>query len=513
MKHYILAHDLGTSGDKATLYREDGVLLASTLYEYPTSYPFPGAVEQDPEKWWQAVCKSTKELLAKADASNRDVAVISFSGQMMGCLLLNGQGKPLRHMMIWADNRAKSQEIWMENQTGAERGYQITGHRISASYTAAKLLWVRDNEPEIYKKCSRVVQAKDYIIYRLTGKLVTDYSDASGTNLFDLKRKVWSEELLEAFDIPEKLLPELHSSADVAGYVTVEAAEETGLLAGTPVVTGGGDGSCACVGAGVVGEGNAYNILGSSSWISSASREPVYDEKMRTFNWVHLDPELYTPCGTMQAAGYSYRWFADTFYKEEKEQAKRSGRSIYEKINEDAANVRPGAEGLIYLPYLLGERSPRWDPDARGCFTGISVTTTKADMARAVLEGVGFNLKVILDILQEKESIESLIMIGGGAKGRVWMQILADIFQKELLVPRYLEEASSMGAAICAGVGVGIYPDFKVVRKLNPPEERVMPNPEYRTVYERLYKIFNETYEALKPMYRELAGYRGEAAN
>lgn len=508
MANYILAHDLGTSGNKATLYREDGTLLASALYEYPTYYPFSGAVEQNPEEWWIAVCNSTQMLIEKAGIKNTDIAAVSFSAQMMGCLPVDKDGDALRNMIIWADTRSGKQETWMNRQIGAWKGYEITGHRISASYSAAKLLWIRENEPEIYKKCYKMIHAKDYIIYKLTGKLVSDYSDASGTNLFDINTKKWSEELLDAFDIPADILPEVHPSTDIAGKVTAQAAALTGLAQGTPVVIGGGDGSCACVGAGVVREGSAYNVLGSSSWISMAGKKPVFDDEMRTFNWVHLNPDLYTPCGTMQAAGYSYSWYRNTLCSFERKTAEAAGISAYDLINEGVIASKPGAGGLIYLPYLLGERSPRWNPDARGSFIGLSVTTTKGDISRAVLEGVGYNLKVILDILQKQQQIDALILIGGGAKGKVWLQILADIWQKRILVPKYLEEATSMGAAICAGVGIGMYDDFLVAEKLNREEYAIEPNPENAEVYEKLYEIFNESYEALTGVYSKLADYR-----
>lgn len=508
MANYLLAHDLGTSGNKAVLYHEDGTLEASALYEYPTYYPHPGWVEQDPNDWWTAVCQSTKLLLEKSGVNPSDIAAVSFSGQMMGCLILDAEGKPLRNMMIWADTRSVRQEKWMQEQAGMERGYHITGHRLSASYSAAKLLWVRDNEPELYRKCSKMIHAKDYIVYLLTGNLVSDYSDASSTNLLDITKKEWSEELVNAFDISKSILPEIHPSADVVGKVTPEAAQATGLAAGTPVVIGGGDGSCACTGAGVVSEGSAYNVLGSSSWISLASKTPVFDETMRTFNWVHLDPELYTPCGTMQAAGYSYNWYRNTFGDHEKEIAGRTGGSAYDLLNQGIEASAPGAGGMLYLPYLLGERSPRWNSEARGAFAGINITSEKGDFSRAVLEGVGFNLKVILDILQQKHQIDELTVIGGGAKGDVWMQILADIWQKPVVIPRFLGEATSMGAAVCAGVGVGIYPDYKAALKMNPKEKVILPRAEYKERYDMLYSIFNHAYEAMVPIYTELAEYR-----
>lgn len=508
MERYILAHDLGTSGNKAVLYRADGTLAASAVASYETRYPRPGWAEQDPEDWWRAVCDSSRALIARAGIAPGEVACVSFSAQMMGCLLVDKDGAPLRPMIIWADTRAAAEEKRMIETLGMETVYRITGHRASASYSAAKLLWVRGNEPEVYAKAYKMLHAKDFIIHRLTGRFVTDYSDASGTNLFDLRKKEWSREICGALEIPLGLLPEPRPSAETAGTVTADAARACGLLAGTPVVIGGGDGSCACVGAGVVAEGNTYCVLGSSSWISTASREPVFDDEMRTFNWVHLDPALYTPCGTMQAAGVSYSWYRDTLCGEEIRAAREAGVSAYALIDEAARRAPPGADGLLYLPYLLGERSPRWDHAARGAFVGLGVTTTKAEMSRAVMEGVGYNLKVILDILDERQPIEALTVIGGGAKGRLWLEILADIWQKPLEAPAYLEEATSLGAAVCGGVGVGMFPDYSVARRFNKTAGRIEPNPANADRYKILYQAFNEAYEALRPVYGALAAYR-----
>lgn len=508
MENYILAHDLGTSGNKATLYDMNGRLAASELVEYPTYYPQAGYVEQDPEDWWRAVCTATRVLLEKSGVKSNEIAAVSFSGQMMGCVLTDANGDPLRRALIWADTRSTAQEHRMIDAVGMADGYQITGHRLSASYGAAKLLWVKDNQPELYEKCDKMLNAKDFIIKRLTGKFVTDYSDASGTNLFDLKEKRWSDRLVKAFEIRESLLPEAHPSADIAGGITAEAAKATGLLEGTPVVIGGGDGSCACVGAGVTAEGKTYNVLGSSSWISMASRVPVFDDEMRTFNWVHLDPELYTPCGTMQAAGVSFNWFRNTLCGEEIEKAKALGVSAYKLIDEEISLTEPGADGLLYLPYLLGERSPRWDFNASGTFLGLRASTTRAHMARAVLEGVGYNLKVILDIFDHPEKypkIEEIVFIGGGAKGKVWAQIMADIWGKPLIVPRYLEEATSMGAAVCGGVGIGAFTDYGVISRFNPEDTKIYPREQYRTRYDDLYRVFNQAYDSLRSVYSELA--------
>lgn len=510
MGNYLLAHDLGTSGNKAVLYLENGRLAASTLCEYPTYYPGSGCVEQNPGDWWQAVCRSTKELLEKSEVKPEQIAAVSFSGQMMGCLLLDKNNVPVRPMMIWADNRAREEEQTLVERIGAERGYRITGHRLSASYSAAKLLWIKNHEPENYKKGCKMVLAKDYIVYLLTGNLITDYSDASGTNLLDITKKAWSEELLEACEIPREMLPEIFPSAYVAGTVTAEAARIVGLLEGTPVVLGGGDGSCACVGAGVSRAGKAYNVLGSSSWISMASEAPVFDKTMRTFNWIHLDPKLYTPCGTMQAAAYSYRWYKDALGQWEAAESSKNGKSPYDILNAGVQSAPAGSGGVLYMPYLLGERSPRWNPDARGAFIGMNITTGKGELARAVLEGVAFNLRVILESLETAFPIEELTVIGGGAKGEIWLEILADIWKKKVIVPSFLEEATSLGAAVCAGVGVGIYKDFSAAERMNPARRVFLPQAGCAKQYDRLYHIFNQAYEALVPVYAKLAEYRAQ---
>jgi len=510
MSKYILAHDLGTSGNKATLFSLDGELGASVLYEYPVSYPYDGWVEQDPEDFWKAVCVSGKQLLEKANVSPADVAGVSFSGQMMGCLLVDKEGKHLRPIIIWADTRAGKQADEMEKKLSMEYIYRVTGHRCSASYSAAKLLWIRDNESDIYKRGYKMLHAKDYIIHRLTGNFVSDYSDASGTNLFDLVKKDWDETLLKELGIPRSLLPDAHPSSGKAGGISAQAARETGLLEGTPVIIGGGDGSCACVGAGVVSEGSAYNVLGSSSWISLASKAPVYDPEMRTFTWVHLDPTLYTPCGSMQAAGYSYSWYKNTLCLEEIALSQQSGESPYKFINESVAASPPGANGLVYLPYLLGERAPRWDHDARGVLIGLSVSSSKGDVSRAILEGVAFNLKIILDALEKGMSggIDEVILIGGGAKGDVWLQILSDIWQKPLAVPLFREEATSLGAAVCGGIGIGAFKDYTVINKFNKVEKTVKPNAALAERYNALFSVFDKSYESLKGVYRDLAEYR-----
>jgi len=505
---YILAHDLGTTGNKATLYTPEGELVASCFYPYETHYLSATWVEQNPEDWWRAVCLSTAKLLADSKTSPEVIKVVSFSGQMMGALPVDRRGTPLRPAIIWADQRGVKQAELLKEKVGMERVYKITGHRASPSYSAAKIMWVRDEEPELFKKAHKFLQAKDYIAFKLTGRFVTDYSDASGTNLLDLRKKEWSGEILEGVGLPEEVLPELHPSTDVIGEVTPEAAEECGLKPGTPVVIGGGDGSCAAVGAGVVREGAAYNYLGSSSWVALATQEPIYDPKLRTFNWVHLDPDLYSPCGTMQSAGGSLQWARDELCTSEREAAETLGLDPYELINLEIAKSPEGAKCLLFLPYLLGERSPHWNPNARGVFLGLTRNHTKKDMLRAVLEGVCFNLRIIIEAFEEQgATIEAVRVIGGGAKGWIWRKIMANIYGKPILLTAYPLEATSLGAAIAGGVGVGLFQDFSVTEQLVKITARQEPDldGEKASRYERLFEIFKEAYEQLLPIFEKLS--------
>ena len=495
---YVLAHDLGTSGNKATLFDGDGKMVMSARRSYKTRYPKPGYVEQEPADWWRAVCETTVELLEAGAVKPGQIACVAMCGHMMGCVLTGADGGALRPAIIWADTRAAKQERDMLAAVGMEEGYRITGHRLSASYTAAKLLWIKDNEPSVYAAGEKALNAKDYILYRLTGNYVSEYSDASGTNLFDLSGLRWADGILRELGIRESLMPELHASTDVVGGLTGEAAAACGLLAGTPIVAGGGDGSCACVGAGAVNVGDVYGIMGSSSWISSVAEKPLFDPDFRVFSWSHLDSKLYAPCGTMQAAGVSAQWFADMLSPD--------GGSV-EEANSLAAESRPGANGLIYLPYLLGERSPRWDIEARGAFVGLSATTTRADMARAVAEGVGMNLRMIIDCLGV-EAGKTITMIGGGAESDFWMGVFADIWNRKIALPEYLSEATSLGAALAGGIGVGVYGGFGDIAKMNRINKTIEPGGSRAAVYDALTPAFDAAYEGLRAANSLLASIR-----
>lgn len=508
MKRFILAHDLGTTGNKASLYDETGQLIATSLSEYGTIYEHAGWAEQNPEDWWQAVCDSTKQLLLNSQTAKTEIACIVFSGQMMGCVALAKDAKPLRNAIIWADLRATEQVNWLAEKLSPDEVYHITGHRLSASYSLAKILWLREQQKDLYKETYKFVHAKDAIVARLTGNFVTDYSDASGMNLYDLERTNWSEKLLEASDLDPHKLPDLKQSIDVVGEVLASVAEELGLNAGTPVVIGGGDGCCAATGAGVIREGRAYNYLGSSSWIALATSKPLYDPDQRSFTWAHLIPGMFSPCGTMQAAGASYAWARQELGTFELELAKTQGISAYEIMDQQAQSSSIGANGLVYLPYLLGERSPRWNPKARGAFIGLEIRHSRADLFRAVLEGISLNLKIIMDAMTAQGvSIDAMRIIGGGAQGVFWNQLLADIYGVTVQRLAVLEEATSMGAAIAGGVGIGLYQDFSIVDTMNPVVSSAEPDREAHAQYQKLLAIFNKAYDALLPLYEDLADW------
>jgi xylulokinase len=506
MTQYVLAHDLGTTGNKASLYDGDGRLLGSAFYAYDTYFDHTGWAEQNPEDWWAAVCTSTKQLLAEADVQGSEIACIVFSGQMMAAVPLDEHARPLRRAIIWADQRSVAQQEAVAERIAPERVYRITGHRLSASYSLTKILWIRDHQPDIYRRTHKFTHAKDSMVARLTGVFVTEPSDASSMNLYDLDTGTWSGDILDAAGLDGDKLTDIAPSTHIVGGVLASVAQDVGVAAGTPVVIGGGDGSCAAVGAGVIGEGAAYNYVGSSSWIAIATPKPIYDPQLKTFTFAHLVPGMMMPTGTMQAAGASYQWTRDQLAPVEVEAAKALKISPYELMNLTADRSPAGANGLLFLPYLMGERSPRWNPRARGAFIGLTIRHTRADMIRAVLEGITFNLRVIFDAFTTQGArIDSMRVIGGGARGRFWNQMMADIYGVPVQRLAVLEEATSMGAAVAGGVGVGLYKDWSIIHQMNQIADTLHPRQAEAARYARLYPVFEAAYHALLPIYDRLA--------
>lgn len=503
---YLLAHDLGTSGNKATLFSSDGKLIDSVTYHYSVSYTNGTWAEQDPEDWWRAVVETTRTLTEKVEKGS--IAAVSFSGQMMGCVCVDETGAPLRKAIIWADMRAVEQQKEIAERISERDFYRITGHRLSPSYGGQKFMWVKKHEPEVYKKTYKLLNAKDYVIFKLTGAFVTEYTDASSTCLLNLDQLAWSDTLLEAMGIDRAKMPELHRSTDIAGHITEEAAALVGLLPGTPVVCGGGDGVCSAIGTGCIDEGVAHSSMGTSSWISITSKKAIYDEEQRTFNWAHIVPGYVLPTGTMQSGGGAYAWYVDNFCGEEAALAKARGTSVYTILEESLRKSPPGSNGLLFLPYLMGERSPRWNPDARAGFVGIGMEHRRSDFLRAIEEGVAMNLNIVLDIFRNHgQTIRDMVVVGGGAKSGVWQQILADVYGVRLQIPTLLDEATSMGAAITAGVGIGLFEDFRAADRFLEIRHSVEPIGENRELYRKLQPVFDAAYNGLLLVYEGLKAF------
>lgn len=500
MEKLILAHDLGTSANKATLFREDGATVASATHPYSTTFGKGGVAEQNPDDWWQAVCISTRKLLENRDPGQ--IAAIALSGMMMGCLCVDRNGKPLRPHILYCDQRALAQADRFGERAGSEAVYRISGNRPNAVNSAAKYMWVKEHEPEIYRNTHKILNAKDYVNFLLTGRLATDPTDASGTNLYDLEAWAWSEKLIEAAELDADRLPEIVPSTAVLGELTSDAAAALGLRPGVPVVEGAADGICAGIGAGSVREGSAYICLGSSAWVGITADAPIYDPEERSITFAHAVPGKFQPMGTMLAGGSLYSWLRATLHPD------NPGYS-YKLMDESAKTSRPGANGLLFLPHLMGERSPRWDSLARGGWIGLDMTHTHGDMLRATLESVALNLEITVSIFQKlARPITEITMIGGGARSELWRQIMADITGVPILRSTSPDESTSIGAAIIAGVGAGIFRDFSVVDSFVSAEAKNEPNPANQAVHAEQKLLFDRTYKALEPLFPAFAALR-----
>ncbi len=506
MADYILSHDLGTTGDKATLVDEKGNILAVSFAGYNTYYPKTGWVEQDAEDYWKAFCKTTRDIIARANIKPESIAVVSFSGQMMAALPVDENFNPLRRSIIWADMRSGKQVEDMLEKIEFERVYRITGHRPAASYSASKILWIKENEPEIYSTTYKFLHAKDFIVLRLTSNFFTDYSDASGMNLLDINSLKWSEEMLEITGIDKNKLPDIVESTSVAGKVREEVSGECGLKTGTPVVIGGGDGACATAGAGVVKRGDSYIYLGTSTWMGITDTRPLLDPEFRTFTFCHFKKGLYFAAGTMQTGGGAYGWFKNVMCEKEQEDSNNKDIDVYEILNNKAAEVEAGSDGLIFLPYLMGERTPLWDSNARGAFIGITIRHRKEHFIRAILEGVAYNMRSIVEIFRELGAKTEIIrIIGGGAKSELWRKILSDVINTKIGRLNLIEEATSFGAAIAGGVGVGIYDSIEEGAKIIKITDIVKPDEESVKRYNLYYEEFLNSYPALKEIFHRLS--------
>jgi xylulokinase len=492
MRRLIVAHDLGTSGDKASLHDATGRLIASHTEAYRTDFGPGGHAEQDPLDWWLAFGTATRALLDETGAAASDVACVAMSGQMMGVVLVDEADEAVRPALIWADTRARDEAAELARRFGADRGYELLGHPIDPTYCLPKLMWLRDHVPRDWARASGFLVAKDYVTLRLTGRRSIDPSDAAGTDAWDQVAGTWSSELLAAAGIDAALFPKVVPSASVAGGLRAEAAEACGLEAGTPVVVGGGDGACAALGAGLVPGATAANAtLGSSAWISIASDRPLRDPRRRVVTFDHVIPGHYAPLGAMQAAGTALDWVAATTGARD--------RAAMTALVAAAGEVDAAAEGLFFLPYLLGERAPLWDPSVRGTFVGLARHHRPEHLVRACLEGVAFNLYgTFLALVEIGGPIDVIDAIGGGARSDVWLRIMADTWGVRVRRRSIVDEANSLGAAVVGGIAVGLIDDWSAATALSSIEATFEPDPARHDRARADHERFADAYQRLR---------------
>lgn len=502
---YLLGIDLGTSGTKTALFAADGTLVASATAEYPLSQPQAGWAEQDPEDWWRGAVESVRRTLglarAKAGVAPREIAGIGLSGQMHGAVLLDRAMAVIRPALIWCDQRSAPQAEEIHERLGAERVIALTGNPALPNFTATKVLWVREHEPENYARVAHVLLPKDYLRWRLTGELATEVSDASGTLFLDVTHRRWSEEMLAELEIPAEWLPAVHESPEITGRVSAQAAAATGLPEGTPVVGGGGDQSAGAVGNGIVEQGIVSSTIGTSGVVFAFTPEIKADPQGRLHSFCHAVPGKWHVMGVTQAAGGSFQWFRNHLGAAEVEVARLTGADPYEYLTAEAAAVPPGAEGLVFLPYLMGERTPHLDPQAKGVFFGLTARHTRAHLARAVMEGVTFSLRDCLELIEGLGiAVDEVRLSGGGARSPLWRQMQADVFDRRAAVVSS-REGPAFGAALLAGVGTGVYPSVEeACRATIRTKERVEPG-EDRPAYERAYQVYRRLYPALRELF------------
>jgi len=502
---YLLGIDVGTSGTKTVLFSEKGQALASYTGDYPLYQPQNGWAEQDPEDWWKAAADGIRAVLSAVPEAKKEKIAIGLSGQMHGLVMLDKEERLLRRSIIWCDQRTAEEVEQMKKVVGEKRLIEISANPAMTGFTAAKILWVQNHQPDIYSRCAHILLPKDYIRFRLTGEFATEVSDASGMQLMDVKNRSWSSELLAAFNIDRGVLGKMYESPELTGTVHETAANETGLPKGSPVAAGAGDNPAAAIGTGIVRQGRAFNTIGTSAVIYAVTDELRLDMQGRIHSLCASVPGKWTLMSCTQSAGLSLRWLRDTCCGEEIEQAKRENTDPYVIMTRLAEDVPVGADRLLFLPYLMGERSPHPDPLCRSAFVGLSARHGRAHLIRAVMEGVAFSQRECLDVFREMGvDVDCMTVCGGGGKSPLWRQMLADVYNCPVNTLK-VDEGGALGAALLAGVGAGAYKSVEeacdAVVQYNEPQN---PSPNVNA-YESYYQLYKKLYPTLKPIFAELA--------
>ena len=502
---YLLGIDVGTGGTRALVIDEAGQVVSTATEDHrPFASPAIGWAEQDPSDWSRACGAAVRNALAKSQLRGDQIACVGLSGQMHGAVLLDGNARVVRPALIWCDVRTEKQSRDLTAQIGRERLIQLTCNPALTNFTLAKCLWVRENEPENWRRVRSLMLPKDYVRLELTGECATDVADASGTLLLDVAHRRWSKEMLEVVQMDESLLPTLYESPEVCGNISVTGAAATGLRCGTPVVAGAGDQAAGSIGMGVVSAGTVSATIGTSGAVLAATDSPALDPEGRLHTFCHAVPGRWLVMGVTQAAGLSLRWFRDQF-------AAGSGRSdSYEKLTAEAANAPSGSDGLLWAPYLMGERTPYLDPAARGTLVGLTASHTRAHVIRAIMEGVAFSLRDTFTIFQQiKVPVKNIRLGGGGARSALWRQMQADIYGQRVETVA-AEEGAAYGAAILAGVGAKAWPSVDaacnaVVRVAG----NLSPNLDNSQVMEKAYTAYRRIYPAMKSIFNSIEIYCG----
>lgn len=492
---YVIGIDLGTSGTKTVLFDEAGTVIASALIEYPMYQPQNGWAEQEPLDWWNAASKTIKAVIDKSGVNAAEIAGVGISGQMHGLVMLDENNDVIRPSIIWCDQRTAAECEEIEALVGHERLIEITANPALTGFTASKIMWMKNHEPENYAKCTHILLPKDYVRFMLTGEYATEVSDASGMQLLDIAQRCWSDEVLEKLNIDKKLLAKVYESPEITGYITEEASALTGLSVGTPVVGGAGDNAAAAIGTGTVHNGDAFTTIGTSGVVFVHTKEMSIDPAGRVHTFCCAVPGEWHVMGVTQGAGLSLRWFRDNFCADivEKEE------NPYKVMDDLADHSGISARKLLFLPYLMGERTPHLDPNARGAFIGLSAIHDRGDMIRAIMEGISYSLADCLSVLDEMGvHPEKMLACGGGGTSILWRQMLADIYGMPVSTVES-KEAPALGVAILAMVGAGIYPTVQeACDKILHLKTTTAPISENSEKYDRIYAVYRALYPQLK---------------
>ncbi|HEY5532118.1 MAG TPA: xylulokinase [Candidatus Anoxymicrobiaceae bacterium] len=496
---FLVGLDLGTTGAKAGVIGTTGAVMATSFVSYETSTPRPGWAEQDPADWWDAATRSVRDAVESSGAEPGDIAGIGVSGQMHGSVFLDGSGTVVRPCILWCDQRTSSQCEQITRTIGLDRLSKWTGNPALPGFTAPKVLWLRKNEPDCYGRVRRLLLPKDYINLRLTGVESTEMSDASGTLLFDVGSRNWSGPMLDALEIPTGWLPPVFESGDRIGGLSPDAAKATGLPEGTPVAAGGADNACGALGMGVLEPGRIAVSLGSSGTVLAPTSTPVHDPEMRLHSFCHAVPGTWYLMGVMLSAGLALRWFRDELGELEVTEASRLGIDPYEILIDEASMAPVGCDGLTFLPYLSGERTPHTDPDARGVLYGLDLTKRRAHMVRAILEGVTFGLEDSLEIMRDMGvPLDEVVSGGGGSRSRFWRQVQADVFELPITAAG-TSDSAMLGAGILAGVAAGVFDSVNdACSALSSNGERLEPDESTFGAYHKAYLRYRNLYPSLK---------------